>query len=239
MKEKIFKLSSIIIFILCIVIISSYLLSEFSNKIVIDIEQKIIILSIFSVMLYLSSVLYNISTHNKYKFKIVKITNLILFSVYLYLLILVTFFDSLLGRNISSITILNREEINSYIDYGFNIVPFKTIISYITRLLNGNLNLSIFIKNIGGNLIMLMPFALFILILNDKIKLKSFIKTVFIVSLCIEVLQFITQSGSCDIDDIILNVLGATIMIRILQTKKIKRLILYIFNQNFLKHSID
>lgn len=239
MKEKIFKLSSIIIFILCIVIISSYLLSEFSNKIVIDIEQKIIILSIFSVMLYLSSVLYNISTHNKYKFKIVKITNFILFSVYLYLLILVTFFDSLLGRNISSITILNREEIISYIDYGFNIVPFKTIFSYITRLLNGNLNLSIFIKNIGGNLIMLMPFALFILILNDKIKLKSFIKTVFIVSICIEVLQFITQSGSCDIDDIILNVLGATIMIRILQTKKIKRLILYIFNQKFLKHSID
>ena len=50
-----------------------------------------------------------------------------------------------------------------------------------------------------------------------------------IIVLAIELLQFITLSGSCDIDDIILNVSGALIMYAILKIKDVNNLIKNIF----------
>ena len=51
---------------------------------------------------------------------------------------------------------------------------------------------------------------------------------IFIVVL-IEILQFVTMSGSCDIDDLILNVLGASIVYFIVKIKFIYKLIHKIF----------
>lgn len=45
----------------------------------------------------------------------------------------------------------------------------------------------------------------------------------------IELLQFITMSGCCDIDDVILNVMGALVMFGILRIKSINQLIRNIF----------
>lgn len=47
--------------------------------------------------------------------------------------------------------------------------------------------------------------------------------------ICIELLQFITMSGCCDIDDVILNVVGALVMFGILRIKSINQLIRNIF----------
>ena len=58
--------------------------------------------------------------------------------------------------------------------------------------------------------------------------LKFFI-TMIIVVLLIEGLQFVTLSGSCDIDDLILNVFGALILYLILSIKSIKHFIRNIF----------
>ena len=57
---------------------------------------------------------------------------------------------------------------------------------------------------------------------------KFFIVMCFIV-LCIEILQFITMSGSCDIDDLILNVFGASIIYFICKIKCINKLIRKVF----------
>ena len=57
---------------------------------------------------------------------------------------------------------------------------------------------------------------------------KFFILMVILV-VVIELLQFITLSGSCDIDDLIFNVMGASIIYFICKIKFVKGLINKIF----------
>ena len=45
----------------------------------------------------------------------------------------------------------------------------------------------------------------------------------------IELLQFITMSGACDIDDLILNLIGASIVYWVINIKYINKLIKKIF----------
>lgn len=101
-----------------------------------------------------------------------------------------------------------------------NIIPFKTISNYFT----GDIAFSIIIINLLVNLILLSPFAFFVIILyNNKIKnWRTFSVLILIVSIIIEVLQFLTCTGAMDIDDVILNTLGAVIIYLILHLKFIK-----------------
>ena len=71
-----------------------------------------------------------------------------------------------------------------------------------------------------------MPLALFIPILFKKIdNTKKFLISILCVTLGIELIQFITFTGSCDIDDVILNTLGAFIMYKILNIKDVNNLV--------------
>ncbi len=112
----------------------------------------------------------------------------------------------------------------------FNLIPFKTIFGYITKFISGDIAPYIFIYNILGNAVALMPFAFFLPILLEKQKkLKNFLLTMICIVVGIELLQFITMSGCCDIDDVILNVVGAVVMFGILRIKSINQLIRNIF----------
>ena len=108
--------------------------------------------------------------------------------------------------------------------YSFNIVPFKTIKLFTNGYINGYVNLKNFSINIIGNLCAFMPFGMFLPLMFKNINkyYKFFIVMCFIV-LCIEILQFITMSGSCDIDDLILNVFGASIIYFICKIKYINK----------------
>ncbi|MBH0350192.1 VanZ family protein [Bacillus cereus] len=91
-----------------------------------------------------------------------------------------------------------------------NLVPFKSTIRYLTEF--DSYNLDIVLMNTLGNVIIFIPFGfllplLFKQINNVKIASKIFIKFI----LLIESLQLLTFTGVFDIDDIILNVLGALI----------------------------
>ena len=110
---------------------------------------------------------------------------------------------------------------NMHFKHFSNLIPFKTIISYIQRLMNGTINSSIVFINILGNLIAFAPTGFFIPILfNDKIKnLKIFSMIITISVLIIEIIQFITFTGKLDVDDIILNTLGAVIVYLLMKTK--------------------
>ena len=84
--------------------------------------------------------------------------------------------------------------------------------------------------NLLGNIVACMPFAFFLpLLFKKQNNLKRFALTMIIIVLTIELLQFVTLSGSCDIDDIILNVSGAIIMYAILKIKSVNNLIKNIF----------
>lgn len=91
-----------------------------------------------------------------------------------------------------------------------NLVPFKSTIRYLTEF--DSYNLDIVLMNTLGNVIIFIPFGfllplLFKQINNVKMASKIFIKFI----LLIESLQLLTFTGVFDIDDIILNMLGALI----------------------------
>ena len=98
----------------------------------------------------------------------------------------------------------------------YNLIPFRTIIGYVKMLTEGNvdgsLNRYIPIWNIIGNIIILMPLGFYLPFLIKKMAiLKNFAITVSGMIISIELLQFIFRVGSLDIDDFILNLVGALI----------------------------
>ncbi|KAB2451066.1 VanZ family protein [Bacillus sp. CH126_4D] len=91
-----------------------------------------------------------------------------------------------------------------------NLVPFRSTIRYLTEF--DSYNIDIVLMNTLGNVIIFIPFGfllplLFKQINNVKMVSKIFIKFI----LLIESLQLLTFTGVFDIDDIILNMLGALI----------------------------
>lgn len=108
-----------------------------------------------------------------------------------------------------------------------NVVPFATLKLYLNILKNSTdpyLIRHAFI-NLAGNVIMFIPLGFFLPYLRKETGnfFSMFVCTVVVIIL-IESVQYITGLGSCDIDDLILNVPGVMIgwLIRWFVTKKHK-----------------
>jgi len=96
--------------------------------------------------------------------------------------------------------------------YGYNLIPFKTIGAYFVHLFSGDINTNIPIRNLIGNLLILMPLGFYLPFFARKAEnIKTFIISVAALIIVIEVMQFVTISGSLDIDDFILNFTGSLI----------------------------
>ena len=112
---------------------------------------------------------------------------------------------------------------SSYINYwevlrtNLNLVPFKTIQEFIAVMGSGlernhEALVRISIVNLLGNVLMFVPLGLFLPRLWPRLhSFRHFLMSVVAVILIIELLQLFTLLGSCDIDDLILNILGASI----------------------------
>lgn len=151
-----------------------------------------------------------------------------LFLIYLLLLFTVLFLNSEYRMNgIKNVGIFSKQHFET-----INMVPFSTIISYIDRLVTHKINTSIVILNIFVNLILFAPMGVFIpLLFNKKINnIKKFVLFIMITSLTVELLQFLTYRGATDIDDVILNTIGATFVYAIMQTKLVKKMLLKILD---------
>lgn len=105
------------------------------------------------------------------------------------------------------------------------LVPFKTIIEYVGMVQSIH---DWFFKNLVCNLIMFVPYG-FLLPFRIQRNKRTGIKVVLsgcIVSVAIEVFQYVTALGLCDIDDVILNTMGVVLgygiykIIDIFQTKR-------------------
>ena len=85
---------------------------------------------------------------------------------------------------------------------GVNIIPFKEIFRYVAGTY-------LFYKNILGNVLLFLPFGFFVGYFIKVKKVSVMLLLTFIVSLSIETIQ-LSIGRVFDVDDIILNVLGAT-----------------------------
>lgn len=113
-----------------------------------------------------------------------------------------------------------------YIKYSSNIVPFKTISTYINAIFDGSMNIDIPIKNLIGNFILFLPMGIYLPFLTKKINKMNVLSIFMIILLSIiEVVQLVTRRGSFDIDDFILNILGALIGFVIWKTKVVQKIL--------------
>lgn len=95
-----------------------------------------------------------------------------------------------------------RIPIKEYLKYDTSFIPFLST----ARLLSGGVSVKLCIANIVGNLILLMPLAVYLKLRNCSFML-SFAATAA-VSAAIECIQLLLTCGRTDIDDVILNVVG-------------------------------
>ena len=91
--------------------------------------------------------------------------------------------------------------------------PFATIDWFVWVLGNRADQVSRFVawKNLLGNVIMFIPLGFFVPLLWEKT--RNFFKHLgwmFVIILAVELLQYVTGLGTCDVDDLILNILGTS-----------------------------
>ncbi|WP_282173472.1 VanZ family protein [Cytobacillus firmus] len=99
-----------------------------------------------------------------------------------------------------------------YMMQSSNLVPFKTINGYLLAISNESMNLIIPIKNLAGNVAAFLPMGIFLPYFIKRLnRLKSFTITMTVMILSVEIIQLVTRRGSLDIDDFILNMIGALI----------------------------
>ncbi len=94
-----------------------------------------------------------------------------------------------------------------------NLIPFETVRLFI-RLAKYSIDshsVSLALRNLLGNIVLFMPLGLLREIFPRLKKFIPFILTVTAIISAVEILQFFTLLGSCDIDDLILNLAGASL----------------------------
>jgi len=89
----------------------------------------------------------------------------------------------------------------------YNLIPFKTIVSYIIGI--SKYKLDVWFFNLFGNILAFMPMGFLLPIIFHTLKSFKRITTLtFLISFFLEMTQFLLKLGITDIDDVILNTLG-------------------------------
>ena len=99
-------------------------------------------------------------------------------------------------------------------NYNLNIVPLKTIKMYLA-MLRRTTNQYLFVHalvNLAGNVILFVPLGFFLPNIWEKKRSPiTVLLIVTIVIVLVELVQYVTLLGSCDVDDLLLNLLGAMV----------------------------
>ena len=148
-----------------------------------------------------------------------KYTHYVVFVIYCVNLFYVLFLDRDFGRHMITMSY------QDYFQYNVNLKPFQTILLFVHGYQNGVVSLETLLRNIIGNMIVFMPMAYFLPIFFKKQrKFIIFLITMIMLVLCVEIFQVFLRIGSGDIDDLLLNVMGALLMFGILKCFHLQRI---------------
>lgn len=95
-----------------------------------------------------------------------------------------------------------------------NLTPFHTIFKQLRRLIRLHEPWAVrhSAVNLGGNVILFVPLGIFLPLLWTKLRrLWRVLLVTALIIVLVEMGQVVTLLGRCDVDDVILNVLGAAI----------------------------
>ncbi len=228
MKNKLWKSLVFIFYLLSFFILLFCIRVRLTPNIYIKTNIRIILLLLSCLFIHISG--YILIKKLNYDKKILRINLIVYFLIYTVTICTLTLFDEIFGRQGLVIVKWNKELLDLYMKYSFNIVPFRTINLFISGYAKGIVNFRSFNINILGNLTAFMPYAIFLPLIFKKMnKFKNFIITITLTVIVIEILQFVTMSGSCDIDDLILNVFGASVVYFVAKIKCINKFIHKVF----------
>lgn len=143
----------------------------------------------------------------------IKIVGWILFSIYSCL----AFYKLVIDRLVNVVVVLWEGDYSvgdlGLFDYSSwrlttNFIPFETIFRYINY--SQYFNWDTIIINLLGNLLIFTPMGFLLPLLSKRFRKAGVILCLgFFASLSVETIQFIFTVGSADIDDLILNTIGA------------------------------
>lgn len=184
--------------------------------------RMLLVLCICS-LFYLGGLLYHKRTGDA---ALMRVLFLLFFLLYLYLLLSFTLLDPNMGRGNDSVYDSVGSKRTAYIESFVNLIPFDSITLYVRGYLNGYVGLYYTAINLLGNTCAFMPLSFFLpLFFEKQKKWYLFFATLLSAVLMIELLQFAFMIGSCDVDDVILNVGGASLVYLILRLPPLQRLI--------------
>lgn len=210
-KKWILRLISLPFFIIGLIGVIDTLMILFNPTIIMPWKSLINTLLIIGFLFGMGYIFFSLSMNNRiYEIKITVIFMKFIFVLYLVIIITVVFGDATFARHFSSSV--------SWTDYisSINFIPFKTIINYVVALFKGN-NSNVAYANLIGNILAFVPMGFFLPMFHKKAKkFYIFFIDMLIILISIEVIQLLTMRGICDIDDIILNLTGASIVWKIL-----------------------
>lgn len=131
-----------------------------------------------------------------------------LFIIYCIFLISILFLENeyRLSAGAENVNIFSKEHFETML----NVIPFKTVINFFE-----NWSIKVLVANVGINLLLFAPMGFFVpMLFNDKvISERKFVIGILILTVGTEVIQFLSFKGVADIDDVILNTLGAFIVL--------------------------
>jgi glycopeptide antibiotics resistance protein len=189
----------------------------------------VIIAFVLSLLLILATVIrINCLKSEVSKKKTVKVTVISLFILYSLYLLWLLFLDAYSGRAVRA-TMWSQDasyasKLTAYIQASTNFVPFATIGYYIAKLLDPQLWRSS-IVNLLGNLAAFSAMGFFLPALFSKLRrLRIFLPCMLVGLILVETAQMFSFTGSCDVDDIIENFIGALTVFAVLRIGFIKRL---------------
>lgn len=111
---------------------------------------------------------------------------------------------------LSYLVFFARRRRNHHYNYEINFIPIKySIKTFLTMNVNDKFEIFNFYLNLFGNIILFIPFAIILNTVFKVDKLKLILLFTVLLSTSIEILQYIFQVGLADIDDVILNSIGA------------------------------
>jgi glycopeptide antibiotics resistance protein len=123
------------------------------------------------------------------------------FGIYIFLLFVASFWG---------ISVFSPRIQADFSGVSHNIIPFKTVLTYFLNFHQYNLDSWLF--NTVGNILVFLPLGILLPLTFDKIiRLPQVIFISIILSLTIEVTQYLTNLGVFDIDKTILNILGCVL----------------------------
>lgn len=183
---------------------------------------RILLLFMICLLFYLGGLLYVQRTKDR---RILPRLFFFFFLLYLYLLLNVTLFEKGFGRD--HLVGNGESQREYYLRYFVNLTPFHSIWEvYIKGLLNGYVSAYYVLLNLLGNVGVFMPLAFFLpLLFRAQRHWYIFLPTLLLSVIAVELLQFSFMVGSCDVDDLILNTFGATLLYFLMRIPLLARLI--------------